>query len=135
MEHLIEIGIKKIIRIGGQSKSTILEGKNLRIVSKSEAKTKSESYLVAKSYKQLENKERLITSVLGSLHATQKKPDWANLKTYLQWRYPCIFSQFSRFDEDSFKIVGKELFEVWNQGTKRMVLDESDALDETITTS
>jgi hypothetical protein len=134
LEHLIEIGIKKIIRIGGQSKSKILEGKNLRIVSQGEAKTKSERYLVAKSYEQLENKERLITTVLGSLHATQKRPDWANLKTHLQRRYPRIFSQFSRFDEDGFKTVGKEPFEVWNQGTKGKAIDESNALDDTITT-
>lgn len=84
LEHLIEIDIGKIIRIGGQSKSTLLGRKNLRIVSRGEAKTKSERYLVAKSYEQLENKERLITTVLSSLHATQKRPDWANLKTYLQ---------------------------------------------------
>ncbi|TGO45849.1 hypothetical protein BCON_0361g00090 [Botryotinia convoluta] len=134
LEHLIEIGIKKIIRIGGQSKSKTLEGKNLRIVSQGEAKTKSERYLVAKSYEQLEDKERLINTVLGSLNATQKRPDWANLKTHLQRRYPRIFSQFSRVDEDGFKIVGKEPFEIWNQGKKLKALDKSNVLDEIITT-
>ena len=134
LEHLIEIGIEKIIRIGGQSKSKIVEGKNLRLVSQGEAKTKSERYLVAKSYEELENKERNITKVLGLLHATQKRPDWANLRTYLQRRYPRIFSQFSRFDEDGYKTVGKEPFEVWNQGTKSKVLDESNSLDESIAT-
>ncbi|CZS92503.1 uncharacterized protein RAG0_03111 [Rhynchosporium agropyri] len=134
LEHLIEIGVEKIIRIGGQSKSKLLEGKNLRVVSQGEAKTKSERYLVAKSYEQLENNERLINSVLGSLHATQKKPDWANLKFHLQRRYPRIFSQFSRFDEDGFKTVGKEPFEVWNQGTKGKNIYEANAMDETITT-
>ena len=63
---------------------------------------------------------------------TQKRPDWANLNTHLQRRYPRIFSQFSRFDEDGFKIVGKEPFEVWNQGTKGKALDESNVLDEKI---
>ncbi|KFY97455.1 hypothetical protein V500_02048 [Pseudogymnoascus sp. VKM F-4518 (FW-2643)] len=134
LEHLIEIGINNIIRIGGQSKSKILEGKNLRLVSQGEAKTKSERYLVAKSYEQLENNGRLITSVLGLLHATQKRPDWSNLRKHLQRRYPGIFSQFSRFDEDGFKTVGKEPFEIWNQGAKGKALDESNVLDETITT-
>lgn len=134
LEHLIGIGIEKIIRIGSQSKSKLLEGKNLRVVSQGEAKTKSERYLVAKSYEQLENNERLINSVLGSLHATQKKSDWANLKFHLQRRHPRIFSQFSRFDEDGFKTVGKEPFEVWNQGTKGKNINEANALDETITT-
>jgi hypothetical protein len=135
LEHLTEIGIKKIIRIGGQSKSTILEGKNLRIVSQGEAKTKSEGYLVAESYKQLEIDERRITTVLGSLYATQKGPAWANLKTHVQRKYPRIFSQFSRFDEDGFETMGKEPFEVWNQGMKGKALEERNASDEIITTS
>jgi len=38
LEHLIAIGIEKIIQIGGQSKSKVLEGKNLRIVTQSRGK-------------------------------------------------------------------------------------------------
>ena len=135
LEHLIEIGIKKIIRIGGQSKSTILDGKNLRIVSKGEAKTRSEKYLVAKSYEDLEKKERHITTVLRLLHATQKRPDWANLKAHLQRRYPGIFLQLSPFDEDGFKTVGKNPFDIWSQGTNGKAVDEGNTSDEAITTS
>ena len=134
LEHLDKIGIKKIIRIGGQSKSNILEGKNLRIVSKGEAKTRSERYLIAKLYENLENKERDITRTLGSLHATQKKPTWANIKAHLQWRYPRIFSQLSRLDDDGYKTVGKDPFEVWNQGTRSNILDES-SMEKTIPSS
>lgn len=133
LEHLTEIGIEKIIRIGGQSKSELLEGKNLRIASQGEGKTKSERYLLAKSYEKLEDNERRITSVLGSLHATQKNRDWVNLKSHLARRYPLISSQFSRFDEDGFKIVGKEPFEVWKQGTKGKQIDETNAMEETTT--
>ncbi|KFX96758.1 hypothetical protein O988_05185 [Pseudogymnoascus sp. VKM F-3808] len=131
LEHLVGIGINKIIRIGGRSKSKILEGKNLRLVSHGEAKTKSESYLVAKSYERLENNGRLITLTIGLLHAIQKNPDWANLKTHLQQRYPDVFSQFSRFDDDGFKRVGKESFEIWNKGAKDKALDEGSILDRT----
>ena len=134
LEHLIEIGIERIIRIGGQSKSKVLEGKNLRVVSQGEAKTKSERYQVAKTYEELSNKEQLINKALSSLHATQKRPDWTNLKSHIQWRYPRIYSQFSRFDEDGFEMVGKDPFEAWSQG-KGQPLDESNATHETIATS
>ncbi|KFZ23214.1 hypothetical protein V502_02305 [Pseudogymnoascus sp. VKM F-4520 (FW-2644)] len=111
LEHLIEIGIEKIIRIGGQSKSKLLEGKNLRVVSQGEAKTKSERYLVAKSKDQTGPTSSFICS--GDIH---------------------VFSQFSRFDEDGFKTVGKEPFEVWNQGMKGENINETNAMDQTITT-
>ncbi|KAG0646044.1 hypothetical protein D0Z07_7785 [Hyphodiscus hymeniophilus] len=135
LEHLIEIGIEKLIRIGGQSKSKILEGKNLRIVSKYETKTRTKGFLVAKSYEQLENTEKHITKVLGSLHATQRKPDWANFRSHLEQRYPRIFSQFSQFDVERYETVGKEPFEIWNQGRKGRSHEERDTLEETTITS
>lgn len=135
LEHLIEIGIEKIIRIGGQSKSKILEGKNLRVVSQGESKTKSERYLVSKSYRHLEDNAELITKVLGSLHATQKRPNWANLQTHLHRNYPRIFSQFSRFDNDGFETVGKHPFEIWVEGIEGRVLDKLNGPDATITAS
>jgi hypothetical protein len=134
LEHLIEIGIERIIRIGGQSKSIVLDGKNLRVVSQGEAKTKSERYQVAKAYTELENKEKLINKALSSLHATQKRPDWTNLKSHIQWRYPRIYSQFSRLDEAGWEVVGKDPFEAWSD-LKGRSLDESNATHDTIATS
>ncbi|KAH8600108.1 hypothetical protein B0O99DRAFT_503550 [Bisporella sp. PMI_857] len=130
LEHLIEIGVEKIIRIGGQSKSKILEGKNLRVVSQGEAKTNSERYLVARTYEELGRIEQSITEALGSLHATHKGTDWNNLKHHLQSKYPRIYSQFSRFDEDGFEIVGKDPFDVWTQGAIGKPLDDSNTTDE-----
>lgn len=75
-----------------------LEGKNLRVVSQGEAKTKSEGYLIAMTYKALEIQERLIRRLLGLMHGSQKRPNWANLKTYLDRRHPRIYSQFSQID-------------------------------------
>lgn len=135
MEHLIEVGIEKIVRIGGQSKSKLLEGKNLRVVSQGEARTRSEGYLLAKSYEKLDDVERLVTKVLGSLHATQKKPDWTNLKGHIQRKYPRIFSQFSRLDEDGFERVGKQHpFDVWCRGRKDEPREGNDILDERLDT-
>jgi hypothetical protein len=99
--------------MGGQSKSTVLEGKNLRIVSQGESKTKSEGYLLAKTYQALEDLENSIRSTLGHLHGTQKRPNWANLKRHLMLRYRRIYTQFSRFDDGGFETVGTEPFDDW----------------------
>jgi hypothetical protein len=113
LEHLIAIGINKIIRIGGQSQSTILEGKNLRIVSKGEAKTRSEGYLLAKTYKELEASEAEITKQLRHLHSAQKHPDWYSLRRHLAMDYPRIHAQFNRVDVDGYKSVGRSPFDIW----------------------
>ena len=75
LEHLSKVGIDKLVRIGGQSKSTILEGKNLRVVSKNESKTKCEGYAVAMAIKTHEAQEKVIKSVLSALHGSQKRRD------------------------------------------------------------
>jgi hypothetical protein len=106
-----------VIRIGGQSKSVVLEGKNLRIVSQSEGKTRSEGYLLATTYQALEGVVHLAKSALGSLHVTQKRPDWARLKNHLMLSHFSIFAQFSRSDKDGFETVGPDPFGIWAKNT------------------
>ena len=113
LEHLIEVGVEKIIRIGGQSKSDILEGKNLRLVSKSEGKTRSESYLVAMAIRAQEAQEKTIKKILGTLHGVQTRRDWANIRFHLSIKHPRICRQFNRKDEDGFITVGGEPFDNW----------------------
>ncbi|PVI08317.1 NFX1-type zinc finger-containing protein 1 [Periconia macrospinosa] len=113
LEHLVNIGIKKTIRIGGQSHSTVLEEHNLRKVSLVEGKTKSEGYLLHKSYEELEDESEKIEMKLVSLHRVFRHTSWSNLKYHLRYRYPKIHRQFSRFDEDGFERVGKPIFDTW----------------------
>jgi hypothetical protein len=113
LEHLVETGINKIIRIGGQSKSTTLEGKNLRLVSKEETKTKSEGYLLAMNYKALEASEEFISRQLGYLHSAQKRLGWDSIRRHLASDYPRIHAQFARVDDDGFKAVGRNPFDIW----------------------
>lgn len=104
-----------MIRIGGQSHSTILEGKNLRLAAKEEAKTKSEGYCLATTYKSLENQEKPIKTLLRQLHGIQKRPDWSNFGRHLSIRYRCIHQQFS-VDEEGFETVG-DPFQIWIKGS------------------
>lgn len=113
MEHLVEVGIEKIVRIGGQSKSTILEGKNLRVVSRCESKTKSESFHVAMAIQAHIEHEKKIKKTLSALHGFQKRKDWDNIKAHLSSLYPLIHRQFNRVDEDGFTTIGGEPFDIW----------------------
>ncbi|KAL8706504.1 MAG: hypothetical protein Q9201_000436 [Fulgogasparrea decipioides] len=113
LQHLIEVGVSKIIRIGGRSRSTVLEGKNLRVVSHGESKTKSEGWHVAMIYKALEQQEITIKKTLATLHKIHKQPDWASLKHHLARSHRLIHAKFLRVDEDDFTIVGREPFNVW----------------------
>jgi hypothetical protein len=119
-----------VIRIGGQSKSKILEGKNLRIVSQGREKTKSEGYLLATIYQKLEDQSSKITKALGRLHVAQQRPTWSNLKYHIQKNHRHLFAQFSRFDDEGFEAVGRDPFDVWIQTAKDDILDEKLPLDE-----
>ena len=99
--------------MGSQSQSSLLEGKNLRVISQGESKTKSERYHLAMTYKALEAQEQTIRKLLGRLHGSQKRKGWANVENHILHRHPRIHSQFHRVDEDGFTTVGKEPFDIW----------------------
>lgn len=105
--------MEKIIRIGGRSRSEVLNGKNLRIVSKGESKTKSESYELAMGYKALEDMEKTVKKTLGTLHRVSQQPTWATMKTFLAHRHGAIHRQFSRVDDEGFESVGRDPFDIW----------------------
>lgn len=113
MEHLLAIGIKKLIRIGGQSKSSLLEDHNLRKVSQTEMKTRSENYLVAKHYEALDREEKRIKGDLGRVHGVSRRANWPSLQYHILRKYPRIHAQFSLIDEEGFETVGRHPFELW----------------------
>ncbi|KAF2175097.1 hypothetical protein K469DRAFT_724434 [Zopfia rhizophila CBS 207.26] len=83
LEHLHAIGIRKIIRIGGQSQSSLLEEHNLRKVSQAEIKTRSENYLLAKLYEALDRETKRIKGDLRRVHGILKQANWSNLQYHL----------------------------------------------------
>lgn len=129
LEHLHAIGIRKIIRIGGQSQSSLLEEHNLRKVSQAETKTRSESYLLAKSYEALDRETKRIKGNLGRVHGILKRANWSNLQYHLLGKYPRIHAQFGQIDEDGFEVVGRHPFELWAPNGKSFT--ESESIGET----
>lgn len=115
LEHLINVGIEKVIRIGGQSKSSVLEGKNLRVVSKYERKTKSEGYLLHRKSSEIEAVEKKLKSTLGRLQGMRKGLQWESFRNHLFWNHPSIYEQFFQVDENGWEIVG-DPFDIWARG-------------------
>ncbi|OAG00907.1 NFX1-type zinc finger-containing protein 1 [Paraphaeosphaeria sporulosa] len=112
LEHLLETGIQKVVRLGGQSHSTVLENHNLRKVSQAESKTRSESYILGKSYDALENESDFIKKSLGRVHVASRG-DWKQLQFHLRMTHPAIHQQFPDIDEDGFKMAGRHPFDIW----------------------
>ncbi|KAK2593467.1 hypothetical protein QQS21_008840 [Conoideocrella luteorostrata] len=113
LEQVLHDGTKKIIRIGGQGHSILLEGHNLRTVSQMESKSGMERYLLAKSYEDLDTHTEEIKKVLGRAHGTLRQMKWDNIRRYLSRYYPRISRQFRPIDQDGFKIVGRYPFDIW----------------------
>jgi len=113
LEHLLDVGIDRILRIGGSSKSSRLEGKNLRVVAQTEGKSKSEGYLCAMTWKEIEGLEKPIQRCLKLLHDSRKR-SWHNVKRHLTKNYAGVLAQFSKIDKDGYqKVTKKDPFETW----------------------
>ncbi|KAK5189250.1 hypothetical protein LTR47_011248 [Exophiala xenobiotica] len=116
LEHLLAIGINRIIRIGSQSQSTLLDGHNLRKVSPTERKTRSEGYLLHQQYDALDRLEERVKKSLSRMHGAAKQENWPHLRHHLLKKYPAVFSQFRQVGEDGFTAVGRHPFELWASG-------------------
>ncbi|KAK4141918.1 uncharacterized protein C8A04DRAFT_13673 [Dichotomopilus funicola] len=111
LKHLQDVGIKKIIRIGGQSKCADLDGLNLRVVNRNAAKTSVESRSLGENFEELKGCNESAGKSLGPLHQVRKRRiDWRTLKSFLRRRYPAVADQFESMegvDEDGFERVGE----------------------------
>jgi hypothetical protein len=113
LEHLIELGITKIIRIGGQSKSTTLADHNLQHVRKDDTRTKSERSQLWQCHKDLDADQENAEDILGGLRGLHKSTDWRNLKAHVLADYPQIHAQFSDIDHEGFEVAGRHPFDIW----------------------
>ncbi|KAF2018601.1 NFX1-type zinc finger-containing protein 1, partial [Aaosphaeria arxii CBS 175.79] len=113
LEHLIKVGIVKVIRMGGQSHSTLLEEHNLRSISKGEERTRQEGWQLASSYEKLERNEEDINKFLGRVHSLHKRSSWKDFEHSLRRAYPLVYRQFNAVDEEGFKKVGRHPFDIW----------------------
>ncbi|KAI9656429.1 MAG: hypothetical protein M1829_000420 [Trizodia sp. TS-e1964] len=122
LEHLVISGITKIVRVGGQSRSQLLENHNLRDIAKSEGKSKHEGYQVATAYKALDELHNKSKRIIGRLHGIQRRPEWRYFDYYLRQYYKRIHNQLDDHDSDGFAVVGRHPFETWMQAGAKIDL-------------
>ncbi|KAJ5578691.1 uncharacterized protein N7459_007655 [Penicillium hispanicum] len=113
LKHLLDVGIQKVIRIGGRSQATELEGKNLRVVSRDIGKTMVESQTLGKSYGSLEECMSSAGYSMKPLHQSQKSLSWDVMQHFLRRRWPRIHEQLEQADMDGFKSVTDDKLLSW----------------------
>ncbi|OQE10607.1 hypothetical protein PENFLA_c086G06313 [Penicillium flavigenum] len=103
----------KLIRIGGRSQATELEGKNLRVICKDIGKTRVESQTLGKSYGSLEECMKSAGYSMKPLHQSQKGLSWDVMQHFLRRRWPRIHEQFEQPDMDGFTTVTDDKLLNW----------------------
>jgi hypothetical protein len=116
LEHLLDIGVQKLIRVGGMSKSKKLLNHNLRTVGDSETKTRSENHMAAKCYQAQEENAKEAGPIFAGLQGLLKNVQWHNLKGHIQEEYPRIYKQFGLVDDEGFQVAGRHPFDIWITG-------------------
>ncbi|KAJ5335800.1 uncharacterized protein N7506_005736 [Penicillium brevicompactum] len=123
LKHLLDVGIEKIIRIGGRSQAAELEGKNLRVISKDIAKTRVESQTLGMSYGAIDSCMNAAGSCLKPLHQSHKGLSWNAIEPSLRRRWPGIHRQFEKQDEEGFTTARTDVLLNW-LGLKSMKTQE-----------
>ncbi|KAJ6185870.1 hypothetical protein N7519_007171 [Penicillium mononematosum] len=129
LKHLLAIGIQKIIRIGGRSQATELEGKNLRVVSGGVSKTRVESQTLGQTYSDLEECMKIAGYSMKPLHQSRKGPTWKGMQHFLRRKWPAIHRQLDLMDAEGFKIVTDDPLLNW-LGVKSFNCSKTEDVDE-----
>ncbi|KAK3400773.1 hypothetical protein B0T20DRAFT_152968 [Sordaria brevicollis] len=116
--HLLNCGIEKIIRIGGQSRCEELDGKNLRVVSSSMGKSTVETRVLGQAFNKVEECFGTASRCLKPIHLARKErssPNRELLSRYLYLNHPRIWRQFPEDgqDQDGFIRVGGDSVQLW----------------------
>ncbi len=113
LQQLLAVGIRKIIRIGGQSRSSELKGHNLKAVSETIPKTKHEGYILGSAYSQREEQLNRAGKRLETLYKMRNSFPSAAMKRFAQRRHPRIYDQLFYDEVDGFAVVGRDPLELW----------------------
>ncbi|KAI0532081.1 hypothetical protein GGR58DRAFT_491534 [Xylaria digitata] len=104
LEHLIDDGVKQIIRMGSRSKSERLETVNLRAVAQSAPRTKPEKSSLWETSKDLEMHERELSKSLNELeHCLGRSALQAYLLEHHPQHHQALFGKL--VDEEGFEEV------------------------------
>ncbi|KAF1995359.1 P-loop containing nucleoside triphosphate hydrolase protein [Amniculicola lignicola CBS 123094] len=112
-EHLVDSGVKKLIRIGSQSKSERLVDLNLRVIAKDTERTRTEKHESYKCYQALKGAADYVNSAISEFDS---RGSAETLKVHLQWSYYDVYQQFWGEDEEGWKnqkMSSKQIIQNW----------------------
>lgn len=112
----------------------MLEGHNLRNVSKTEAKSRQEGWQAAKAFEKLNDHEAKSKGILGRLHGVSKRVEWKSFRHHVAQNHNLIYAQFRAVDEEGFTAVGRHPFEIWaaNGATDNHSTGQSETVPTTL---
>ena len=117
LEHLVEDGVKQLIRLGSRSKSELLKDLNLHHISKEFTTTKIEGHEIYQFYEKLDIALDEIEELMPGL---RDPAHWSNIKEYLENYHYSHFEQlFGRgVNQDGFREVRGKRFNILNRWVK-----------------
>ncbi|KAL7762599.1 hypothetical protein ACKLNR_009134 [Fusarium oxysporum f. sp. zingiberi] len=133
LKHLLDVGIDAIIRIGGRSVAEELDGKNLRTVSRETPKTRVEAQILGEAYSKQESSLESASYALGTLVESRRGASWEGLEQHLQFKYPLIYRQLGRVDDEGFEMVSKDPLKTWMGIRPPPTTDWQTSLEDIIT--
>ncbi|KAK0648588.1 hypothetical protein B0T16DRAFT_506917 [Cercophora newfieldiana] len=98
LEHLLDDGVKSIIRMGSRSKSERLEDLNLRVISQLSERTRSEKSGIWNEEEVIRAKVREAGDLLGRL---SRSTSWRVVKEYLETSFPSHHNELFPKERDS----------------------------------
>ncbi|KAL8847375.1 MAG: hypothetical protein Q9221_007562 [Calogaya cf. arnoldii] len=104
LEHLVQDGVKQVVRIGSRSKSDLLQNVNLHDLAQQIPQTKDEGYEKYLLNQQLTSSIAEIETLLKDLNAPEHDD---SLRVYLEKNWPRHFEQLFESDmlDDGFELV------------------------------
>lgn len=116
LEHLYKDGVNSMIRIGSRSKSEVLENLNIRVVSSTADRTKSEKHELWLCETSLEESEKEMTRSLKQLRNCQSQ---STIEQYLQEHHSTHHRELFGRDEEGYMTVHShhnQLVDQWRHG-------------------
>ncbi|KAI9155055.1 NFX1-type zinc finger-containing protein 1 [Paramyrothecium foliicola] len=119
LKHLLNDGIKRIIRIGGRSRASELEPHNLLTICRSSPRTDKELSSIGGNYGRMERCSLDAAPHLELLRHMRKgePPLWSDLKTFLHENYLEIFEQLQASSRQGNFVRGRDPLTIWLEGT------------------
>ncbi|KAJ4263476.1 hypothetical protein NW762_006295 [Fusarium torreyae] len=113
LQHLMDVGIDRIIRIGGRSTVPELHDKNLRVVRDRHSRTRVEEMDIKKAYAKLDDSTKMGTRAIADLCRSRAGRDESDLVKFISETRPKIHQQLVPPKKHNFWDVSGDRLTTW----------------------